>query len=164
MSILKVVSPFLEELKVKKIKEGTVIDHISAGNGLTVLNMLGITGHAGNVVSLTINVPSSKIGLKDIVKIEGRELNSDEVNKIALIAPNATINIIRDFNVIEKQKTKLPKIISGVLYCTNPACISNSKEPIQPTFIVEKEAPLILRCHYCGRIIERRDVITQFGK
>jgi aspartate carbamoyltransferase regulatory subunit len=154
----------LEELKVKKIKEGTVIDHISAGNGLTVLNILGITGHDGNVVSLTINVPSSKISLKDIVKIEGRELNSDEVNKIALIAPDATINIIRDFKVVEKQRAKLPRIIHGMLYCTNPACVSNSKEPIQPTFLVEKEAPLILRCHYCGRIIERQDALKQFGK
>ncbi len=153
-----------EELRIKKIREGTVIDHISAGNSLTVLNILGITSQTRHIVSIAINVPSSKIGSKDIVKIEGRELNSDEVNKIALIAPHATINIIRNFTVIEKQKAKLPKVIHGMLKCTNPTCVSNSHEPIQPTFIIETENPLVLRCHYCSRIMEREDALKQFGK
>lgn len=153
-----------EELRVKKIKEGTVIDHISAGNALTVLNILGITNHTGQVVSVAINVPSSKIGRKDIVKIEGRELNADEVDKIALIAPQATINIIRDFNVIEKQQVKLPKFIREILKCANPTCVSNSREPVEPAFSVENEDPLVLRCHYCGRIMEKQDVLKQFEK
>jgi aspartate carbamoyltransferase regulatory subunit len=153
-----------EELRVKKIKEGTVIDHISAGNALTVLNILGITNHTGQVVSVAINVPSSKIGRKDIVKIEGRELNADEVDKIALIAPQATINIIRDFNVIEKQQVKLPKFIREILKCANPTCVSNSREPVEPAFSVENEDPLVLRCHYCGRIMEKQDILKQFEK
>lgn len=153
-----------EELRVKKIREGTVIDHISAGSALTVLNILGITNHTGQVVSVAINVPSSKIGRKDIVKIEGRELNADEVDKIALIAPQATINIIRDFNVIEKQQVKLPKFIREILKCANPTCVSNSREPVEPAFSVENEDPLVLRCHYCGRIMEKQDVLKQFEK
>lgn len=153
-----------EELRVKKIREGTVIDHISAGNALTVLNILGITNHTGQVVSVAINVPSSKIGRKDIVKIEGRELNADEVDKIALIAPQATINIIRDFNVIEKQQVKLPKFIREILKCANPTCVSNSREPVKQAFSVENEDPLVLRCHYCSRIMEKQDVLKQFEK
>lgn len=153
-----------EELRVKKIREGTVIDHISAGSALTVLNILGITNHTGQVVSVAINVPSSKFGRKDIVKIEGRELNADEVDKIALIAPQATINIIRDFTVIEKQQVKLPKFIREILKCANPTCVSNSREPVEPAFSVENEDPLVLRCHYCGRIMEKQDVLKQFEK
>jgi len=108
------------ELRVQKIKDGTVIDHITQGNALNVLRILGITGKEGNIVSIVMNVPSRKLGKKDIVKIEGRELNPREVNMIALIAPKATINIIRDYQVIEKRKVKLPKVIKGIVKCINP--------------------------------------------
>jgi len=151
-----------EELRVRKIREGTVIDHITAGHALVVLRMLGINGREGNVVSAVINVPSHKMGRKDIVKIEGREINPHEADKIALLAPRATINIVRDYTVVEKQKVKLPKIIRGIVKCASPTCISNSPEPVQPTFYVESEHPIRLRCHYCSRTMEEEDVLTQF--
>lgn len=151
-----------EELRVRKIKDGTVIDHITAGHALVVLRMLGIDGREGNVLSTVINVLSHQMGRKDIVKIEGRELNPAEVDKIALLAPRATINIIRDYAVVEKQKVKLPKVIRGIVRCVNQACVSNTQEPIQPTFFVESEHPIRLRCHYCSRIVEREDVLKQF--
>jgi len=151
-----------EELRVRKIREGTVIDHITAGHALVVLKMLGIDGREGNVVSAVINVPSHTLGRKDIVKIEGRELNPEEVDKIALLAPRATINIIRDYVVVEKQKVKLPKVIRGILRCVSPTCVSNSQEPVQPMFFVESEHPIRLRCHYCSRTMERDDVLKQF--
>lgn len=151
-----------EELRIRKIKEGTVIDHINAGHALSVLRILGMTGRENNVVSVAINVPSSKLGKKDIVKVEDRELNAEEVDKIALIAPKATINIIRNYVVIEKQKVKLPQIIRGIVKCDNPMCISNSKEPIQPTFFLEKDDPLKLRCYYCNRILDKEAIIKQF--
>ena len=151
-----------EELRIRKIKEGTVIDHINAGHALSVLRILGMTGRENNVVSVAINVPSSKLGKKDIVKVEDRELNAEEVDKIALIAPKATINIIRNYVVIEKQKVKLPQIIRGIVKCDNLMCISNSKEPIQPTFFLEKDDPLKLRCYYCNRILDKEAIIKQF--
>lgn len=151
-----------EELRVKKIRDGTVIDHISAGHALAVLRILGITGREGHVLSVAVNVPSHRLGHKDIVKIEGRELNPEEVDKIALIAPRATINIVRDFAVVEKQKVKLPRIIRAIVKCANPACVSNGREPVQPTFFVESEEPLILKCYYCNRIMEKQDVLKQF--
>ncbi len=151
-----------EELHIRKIKKGTVIDHIGAGHALSVMRILGLTGKENNVVSIAMNVPSKRLGRKDIVKVEDRELDAEEVDKIALIAPKATINIIRDYEVVEKQKAKLPQIIRGIIKCDNPICISNSSEPIQPTFFLEAEDPLKLRCYYCSRIMEKDSIIRQF--
>jgi aspartate carbamoyltransferase regulatory subunit len=151
-----------EELRVKKIQEGTVIDHITAGHALSVLRILGLTGREHNVVTVAMNVPSRALQRKDIVKVEGRELSADEVDKIALIAPNATINIIRNYSVVEKQNAKLPKVIRGIIRCDNIMCISNSNEPIQSIFLLEREAPLKLRCYFCNRILEKEEVVQQF--
>lgn len=151
-----------EELHVKKIREGTVIDHITAGNALSVLKILGLTGSGDNVVSIVMNVPSQNLGAKDIVKIEGWELSPDEVDRISLISPRATINIIRSYKVVEKQKTKMPNVIRGIVRCANLSCISNSNEPMTQIFIVENEEPLRMRCHYCNRIMSKEDVVGQF--
>ena len=150
------------ELRVSKIKDGTVIDHITAGHALDVVKILGITGSEGGPITIAINVPSKRFRTKDILKIEGRELNPEEVDKIALLAPHASINIIRDYEVIEKKEVKLPKIVTGIIKCTNPACISNSNEPVQPKFYVESEEPLSVKCHYCGYIMEKQDILKQF--
>lgn len=150
-----------QELKVKKIQDGTVIDHITMGYALDVLKILGITGKEGYTLSIIMNVPSKKVRRKDIVKIEGRELKPDEVDKIALIAAHATINIIRNYQVVEKKEVKLPQKIYGIIKCANPTCITNSREPIKPIFIADGEA-LQLKCHYCGRIMEKSDVLKQF--
>lgn len=150
------------EVRVTKIKDGTVIDHISGGYALDVVKILGITGHEQQVVTIAINVPSKQLQTKDIVKIEGRAVNRREVNRIALIAPRATINIVRNFVVVEKQEVKLPKVIEDIVKCINPTCISNSNEPIASNFSVESEEPLLLKCHYCGYILERQDLLRQF--
>ena len=147
-------------LRVSKIKNGTVIDHITKGYALDVIRIIDITGRLKGVVTITMNVPSHKIGLKDVVKVEGRELNPEEVDKIALIAPHATINIIRNYRVIDKKRVKLPNIIYSIVKCANPTCISNNdKEPVKSIFNVEEEDPLKLRCHYCGRIMKKDDIL-----
>lgn len=149
-------------LRVSKIKDGTVIDHITSGYALDVVKILGISGRTGGIVTIAMNVPSKKLGVKDMIKIEGRELNPQEVDKIALVAPNATINIIRNYKVIEKQLVKLPKTLQNIVKCANPACVTNSNEPIQPKFYLENEDPLEIKCHYCGYIMERQDILKQF--
>jgi aspartate carbamoyltransferase regulatory subunit len=149
-------------LRVSKIKNGTVIDHVNGGHALDVVKILGITGRASGVVSIGINVPSKRLGIKDIVKVEGRELDASEVDKIALLAPHATINIIKDYKVVEKKRVKLPDTVKGVVKCDNPACISNSSEPVQSKFYLEKEEPLRLKCHYCGHVMEKGDILKQF--
>ena len=147
------------ELKVSKIKDGTVIDHIRGGYALDVVNILGITGREKRVITIAINVPSKHFGAKDIVKIEGRAVNPQEVNRIALVAPHASLNIIRDYKVVEKVEVKLPAVIEGIVKCVNPCCVSNSEEPIKSKFYVKREEPLILKCHYCGIILEPADIM-----
>ncbi len=151
-----------KEIKVEKINQGTVIDHISSGQALNVLRILGITKeYPTTAVTVAMNVPSPKSGRKDIVKIEGRELKSDEVGKISLISPNATINIIREMEVFEKKKVTLPEIIEGVVRCANPNCIT-SAEKIASKFKVERRDPIKLRCFFCERVMEHEDIISQF--
>jgi len=149
-------------LRVSKIKDGTVIDHITGGHALDVAKILGITGKEKKVITVAINVPSRRFGLKDILKIEGRELKPEEVDKIALLAPHATINIVRNYQVVEKKRVKLPHEIHDIVKCANPACITNSEEPVEPRFYVEGEEPLRLKCHYCGFVMEKQDVLKQF--
>jgi aspartate carbamoyltransferase regulatory subunit len=144
-----------KELKVVPIKNGTVIDHIAAGQALNVLKILGIDAGTDAALSVAMNVRSKQMGRKDIVKVENRELKPEEVDKIALIAPQATINIIRDLEVVEKHKVYLPKFIEGIIRCANPNCISNvGREQVISKFVTVSEDPLRFRCFYCERMIE----------
>lgn len=151
------------ELKVSAIKNGTVIDHINSGMALKVLRILGITDEkVDSTLTVAMHVPSKKGGWKDIVKIEDRELETKEVNKIALIAPHASINIIRNYNVAEKHRVSTPKIVIGIVKCSNQTCITNSTQPSEPVeteFIVESQEPLKLKCKYCEREVE--DIASQ---
>jgi aspartate carbamoyltransferase regulatory subunit len=147
------------EARVSKIRDGTVIDHIRCGYALDVIKILGITGKEKRVMTIAINVPSKRFGFKDILKIEGRALNSQEVNKIALVAPHASINIVHNYVVVDKLEVKLPKSIEGIVKCVNPCCISNSDEPVIPKFYVKNEEPLLIKCHYCGITLEQADVL-----
>jgi len=140
----------MKELRIQPIKNGTVIDHIKSGNAVKVLHILGIPKTTSSTVSVAMNV-NSKYGKKDIVKVENRELDPHEVDKIALIAPKATINIIRDYNVVEKHKVKIPKEIIGIVRCSNPTCISNSNEPVKSRFIILRKDPPRIKCYYCER-------------
>lgn len=140
----------MKELKIQPIKNGTVIDHITAGNAVKVLRILKIPESHSSIVSVAMNVPS-QMGKKDIVKVEKRELDPHEVDKIALIAPKATINIIRDFEVIEKHKVALSDEVIGIVKCSNPTCISNANEPVKSRFLVINKDPLQIKCYYCER-------------
>ncbi|WP_255195880.1 aspartate carbamoyltransferase regulatory subunit [Halorarius litoreus] len=139
-----------KELRVSKIENGTVIDHVPGGQALNVLAILGIDGSGGEEVSIGMNVPSDALGRKDVVKVEGRELSQNEVDVLSLIAPRATINIIRDFEVVEKLRVERPERVKGVLSCPNANCISTGDEPIESTFDVLDDG---VRCAYCDTII-----------
>jgi aspartate carbamoyltransferase regulatory subunit len=139
-----------KELLISPIRSGTVIDHITAGEALNVLRILGITGTTAECLSIATNVTSGRVGKKDIVKIENRELRQNEVDRIALIAPQATINIIRNYEVFEKKGVSIPSHLKGVVRCPNPGCISNTKEPIQSAFEVTEKG---LQCEYCDWLI-----------
>jgi aspartate carbamoyltransferase regulatory subunit len=143
------------ELRVSKIRNGTVIDHVTGGQALNVLAILGIDGTGDDSVSIGMNVPSDKLGYKDIVKVEGRELSQDEVDVLSLIAPDASINIIREYEVAEKHRVDRPDVVEGVLSCPNPSCITTDNEPVSSRFEVLENA---VRCTYCDRIV--REEIT----
>jgi aspartate carbamoyltransferase regulatory subunit len=140
----------MKELKIPLIKNGSVIDHITSGNAVKVLHILGIPKGTSSVVSVAMNV-NSKMGKKDIVKVENRELDPQEVDKIALIAPKATINIIRNYKVAKKHKVELPDEVIGLLSCSNPTCVSNAKEPVKSRFKVVCKDPPKIKCYYCER-------------
>lgn len=144
---------------VSKIRNGTVIDHIEAGQALNVARILKISPK--DKVLIAMNVFSEKYCKKDILKIEDRELKGNEVELIALISPRATINIVRDYEVVEKFEVKIPKRIRGLLRCSNPNCITNSGEPVNGSFTVVMERPLRLRCEYCERFLNEGEVIEQ---
>jgi aspartate carbamoyltransferase regulatory subunit len=141
---------YQEGLLISAIENGTVIDHIVAGEALTVLRILGITGSTSECVSVATNVESNALGKKDVVKIENRELKNKEVDRIALITPGATINIIRDKTVVQKTGVAIPEILIGVLICPNPCCITNTNEPVQSRFLVHGSS---LVCAYCDTVI-----------
>lgn len=144
----------MKEIRVTPIKNGTVIDHIPSGRALKVLRILGITGEVNSTVTVAMHVPSKVLGWKDIVKVEDRELHSKEVDKIALIAPKASVNVIRNFNVAEKYAVKTPDRVVGILKCGNPNCITNQREPVESEFFTRVKEPLTLCCKYCEREIE----------
>jgi aspartate carbamoyltransferase regulatory subunit len=139
-----------QELRVSKIRNGTVVDHIAAGQALNVLAILGIDADSGETVSVGMRVPSDRLGAKDIVKVEGRELSQDEVDVLSLIAPAATINIVREFDVIEKHRVERPDVVTGVLSCPNHNCITTEAEPVESRFDVLDDG---IRCQYCETIV-----------
>ena len=142
------------ELLVRRIREGTVIDHIDEGKGLKVLDALQIDGGDGSLITIALNVPSGKFKKKDIIKVEGRFLKDDDTNKLAVIAPKATINMIRDYRLVEKRRVSLPNEIDRIFLCSNMGCITNSTERIESVMDVVDKVGRILRCRYCARTLD----------
>ena len=111
-----------------------------------------------NQITLANNLESAKIGSKGLIKISERAFAEDETNKIALIAPNAKINIIRDFQVVEKRPLILPEEIREIVQCTNPVCVTNN-QPITTRFhVLNQDDQIVLKCHYCEREVKQEDV------
>jgi len=149
------------DLIVRRIKDGTVIDHIDEGKGLQVLEALEIDGSRGNVITIALNMPSGKLKKKDMVKVEGRFLEDDDTNKLAVIAPASTVNIIKDYKLVEKRRVSLPTQIEQIFRCSNPDCVTNSQEHIESTMEVIDKDNLVLRCRYCGRTLDVNDLKYQ---
>ena len=142
-----------KELQVSAIENGTVIDHIPADKLFDVINVLGITG-MDNAMTFGANLKSSKLGKKAIIKIWDKFLEDDEVNKLALVAPSAKINIIRDYDVVEKKTVNVPEKVEGIVKCMNHKCITNH-EKVRTKFTVVKDSPIVLKCHYCEKLTDQ---------
>ncbi|MFH1447459.1 MAG: aspartate carbamoyltransferase regulatory subunit, partial [Candidatus Micrarchaeota archaeon] len=144
----------VDMLKVEKIANGTVIDHITAGRGLRVLDILNIkSGYTGKV-ALVMNAPSDKMGTKDIVKIAGKHIDDNTADRIALVAPEASLNIVKEYEVVEKRNVKLRERLIGIIKCPNPKCITNH-ESMESDFRVDGDA---VRCMYCERPFKPQEI------
>lgn len=144
-------------LSVAAIKNGTVIDHIPAGQALRIIRLLNLTTTKYKI-TLGLNLPSKSMGHKDVLKIEARILSEIEASDIIVFAPKATINIIENFEVTKKISTHLPETIKGVFICPNHACITHF-EPITSFFYITEQSKRIkLSCKYCEKQFDRDQV------
>lgn len=143
-----------EKMKVKAINRGTVIDHITPGQGLKILNRLHLINDKIQV-TVGLNLPSKHMGHKDIIKVEDWLFSMDEANELALLAPDATVNIIEDHKVASKRKVALPGRLTGIFPCPNPNCVSHS-EPVDSSFSIHQEKDgVFMRCRYCESLFRK---------
>ena len=146
-----------KELKVSAIKDGTVIDHIPAKNLFKVVSILGLDKTEEHLTMGT-NLDSGKLGFKAIIKLSGTFFKDEEINKIALVAPDAKLNIIKDYKVVEKKQVAVPDKIQGIAKCVNPKCITNN-ESITTKFTVVSKKDVALKCEYCEKITDQDTLI-----
>lgn len=146
-----------KELKVSAIKDGTVIDRIPSHELFHVIEILGLAGGSYQMTFGT-NLESKKLGRKAIIKIADKFFENDDVNRIALVAPDAKLNIIKDYQVVEKRPLEIPSEIVGLVRCMNPRCVTNH-EKIETRFATRMGPNgLILRCHYCEKETSRKNL------
>ena len=146
----------MKELKISAIVDGTVIDHIPPKAVYDIIRLLGFREY-DNVISAATNLQSKKMGKKGIVKIGSRYLTQEEVNKITLVAPNASLCIIKNYKVDLKEKLIVPDEFRKIIKCNNPKCITNS-EDIETKFKVLNKNPLKVKCMYCERSMEKDEI------
>lgn len=142
------------QLQVEAIHNGTVIDHIPAGQGIKILQLFGLV-QTHEKITVGLNLPSRALGAKDIIKVENTRLSAAQANQLALFAPQATVNLIEDFEVVEKLQLHLPEKVEGVFSCPNSNCISHN-EPVASKFRVRAvDGQVRFRCRYCEKSFHR---------
>ena len=145
-----------KEIKIPAIKDGSVIDHIPSRSTFKIMKLVDPQEYT-HTISLALNLDSKRQGKKGVIKLTNRTLTAEEVSKIAILAPKATVSIIKDYKVEKKIEVKVPKEIKKIVKCSNPNCITNL-EDVDTSFNLEEEEPLKLRCAYCERTMKRDDI------
>lgn len=138
-----------KERLVAAIQNGTVIDHIPTEKTFQVVNLLGLE-ILDSPITIGVNLTSKKINRKGIIKISDKFFTDDEISRLSVVAPNVVLNIIKDYEVVEKKEVKTPEELRGIIKCNNPKCITNN-EPMQTIFHVIDKERKILKCHYCDK-------------
>ena len=146
-----------KELQVAALENGTAIDHIPSEQLFKVVSLLEIE-KLDTPVTIGYNLDSKKMSKKGIIKISDKFFEEDEINRISLIAPNVKLNIIRDYEVVEKKLVALPDEVLGIVKCNNPKCITNN-EPMKTYFNVIDKKNVTLKCHYCEMKIKKEDIV-----
>ncbi len=144
-----------KQLVVSALKVGTVIDHVPSQSLFKVISILGLD-HIENQITFGTNLGSKKLGKKAIIKISDMFFKNEDINKIALVAPQAKLNIIKDYNVIEKKIVEVPDSITGIVKCVNPKCITNNEEIITKFTVIDKKN-VALKCYYCEKITDQEN-------
>lgn len=144
-------------LEVNAIKNGTVIDHIPVKSLFKVISILGLD-KIDKTITFGINLESKKLGKKAIIKLSDVFFKDEDINKIALVAPQAKLNIIRDYHVVEKRIVEVPDEIIGIVKCINPVCITNAEKIITRFYVIKNDS-IKLKCHYCEKIIHQENII-----
>jgi aspartate carbamoyltransferase regulatory subunit len=145
-----------KQMSVSAIQNGTVIDHVPASNLFKVIQILGLD-RIDNQITFGTNLESKKLGRKAIIKISGVFFEDEDINRIALVAPDAKLNIIKDYEVIEKKVVQVPDNIVGIAKCMNPKCITNF-ETVTTRFRVVSKKNVALKCHYCEKITNQENL------
>mgnify|MGYP000943807345 FL=1 len=145
-----------KELQVAALENGTAIDHIPTEELFKVVSLLQLQ-KIDHRITIGNNLRSRKMGKKGIIKIADKFFREDEINRIALIAPNVSLNIIKDYEVVEKKEITLPDEIVEIVKCNNPKCITNN-EPMKTRFHVIDKEKVILQCHYCQLKINKDEI------
>ena len=138
-----------EELQVVALKNGTVIDHIPTDKLFTIVNLLGLQNSDSNI-TIGNNLKSSKLGKKGLIKVADRFFSDEEISRLSVVAPNVQLNIIRDYEVVEKKQVIMPDVVKGIVKCGNPKCITNN-EPMTTIFHVMNKENGVVKCHYCEK-------------
>lgn len=146
-----------KKLLVSAIKDGTVIDHIPAGNALKIIRLLNLADHK-KVVTVGLNLPSKSMGYKDLIKVAGRELSEAEANHVAILAPEASMNIITNYEITKKFKISMPEKIEYVLVCPNPKCITNNERMETCFYVKPNHKQINLQCKYCEKTFKQEDI------
>lgn len=148
-----------KQLLVSALKNGTVIDHIPADSLFNVITILGLD-KIKNQITFGTNLQSQKLGAKAIIKISEKYFQDDDINRIALVAPTAKLNIIKDYQVQSKTAVEIPDVIEGIAKCFNPNCITNN-DKVKTKFYVISKRSVKLRCHYCEKITDHEHLEIQ---
>ena len=135
--------------QVAAIKNGTVIDHIPVEKTFDVVNLLQLQ-HLSTPVTIGYNLSSKMVGTKGIIKVSDKFFTDDEISRLSVVAPNVVLNIIKDYEVVEKKTVETPDELRGIVRCNNPKCITNN-EPMSTVFNVVDKKRGILKCHYCDK-------------
>lgn len=138
-----------QALQVAALKNGTVIDHIPSDKLFTVVNLLELQSSDQNI-TIGNNFESQKLGKKGIIKVADRFFSDEEISRLSVVAPNVKLNIIRNYEVVEKKQVIMPDVVKGIVKCGNPKCITNN-EPMPTLFHVADKENGILKCHYCEK-------------
>ena len=146
-----------KQLQVAALENGTAIDHIPTEAVFAVVALLKLH-KLNNRTTIGNNLRSRKMGRKGIIKISNMFFEEEEINRIALVAPNVNLNIIRNYEVVEKKHVVLPDEIEGIVKCINPKCITNN-EPMSTRFHVVDKQEVVLQCHYCEVKINKDEVV-----